>query len=83
MVIDGMKNWMDILEILEHEKNRVRLIDGLFCNGCIDGFGMKGRGIFWRERLFFSIYVQSRKEQAEGKAWLLSADVDLGRRFKS
>ncbi len=83
-VIDGMKNWMDILEILEHEKNRVRLIDGLFCNGCIDGFGMKGRGNILARKSSLLQYIRSipLKEQAEGKAWLLSADVDLGRRFK-
>jgi len=84
VVIDGMKNWLDILEILEHEKNSVRLIDGLFCNGCIDGHGMKGRGNIIERKSSLLQYIRSipLKEQAEGKAWLLDVNIDLGREFE-
>jgi PAS domain S-box-containing protein len=84
IVIDGMRNWLDILEILDKRQDPICLIDGLFCNGCIDGPAMNEKGNVLARKSSLLRYVREipLERQAEGKAWLLNVNIDLSRKFQ-
>lgn len=84
IVIEGFKSWHDILELIGQHDNSIRLVDGLFCDGCIDGPGMNRKDNIFARKASILKYLQSipRHIRESGKKTLLGIHIDLQRSFE-
>jgi signal transduction histidine kinase/iron only hydrogenase large subunit-like protein len=85
VVTEGKNRVLDALRELEAGQSRARLLDVLFCEGCIDGPKMLGDLSVFARREIIADFVkrQARAAPADHEARLAEfADLDLGRSFE-
>jgi len=87
IVVEGRQRCMNIINELANGKVNSKLIDILFCEGCINGPGMTSSLNYFEKRECIISWVKSRREHLNAAIWrnFLQAykHVDLSRRYEN
>ncbi|MDT8322932.1 MAG: [Fe-Fe] hydrogenase large subunit C-terminal domain-containing protein [Bacteroidota bacterium] len=87
IVVEGRQRCMNIINEIAQGKVNSKLIDILFCEGCINGPGMTTPLNHFEKRECIISWVKSRRDGMDADAWQREmdgcADIDLTRRFVS
>ncbi len=87
IVVEGRQRCMNIINEIAQGKVKSKLIDILFCEGCINGPGMTTPLNHFEKRECIISWVKSRRSDMDTDAWQRdmeeSAGLDLSRRFAS
>ncbi|MGI6112544.1 MAG: sigma 54-interacting transcriptional regulator [Mahellales bacterium] len=83
MVVDGSSSIKEIFNSLNDYKEKINLIDCLFCSGCINGpsGGSGGNILAKKQEIIYYMKSIPIEEQARAKKELLSIQLDLKRNF--
>ncbi len=85
VVVEGRQRCLNIINELAHGKVNARVIDILFCEGCINGPGMHNKLNFFEKRERIINFVSSCITDLNKAIWKNSmqnyASIDLSRRY--
>ena len=86
IVVEGRQRCLDIISEIEHGKVNSRLIDILFCEGCVNGPGMTGSLNYYEKRECIISWVKARGRDLDQADWHDAVEqyrgLDLGRGFE-
>ncbi len=84
-VVEGFKNMLDTLELLAQKDCGIKLVDSLFCSGCISGPGIAESGNILKRKASVLQYIHSilESDQIHGTDILSGFHLDMGRSFRN
>ncbi|MBR9978342.1 MAG: 4Fe-4S binding protein, partial [Bacteroidetes bacterium] len=86
IVVEGRQRCMNIINEIAQGKVNSKLIDILFCEGCINGPGMTSSLNYFEKRECIISWVKSRQKELDQAEWYdtveQARDLDLSRSFQ-
>ncbi|MBN1447073.1 MAG: histidine kinase [Bacteroidetes bacterium] len=87
VIVEGRQRCMNIINEIAHGKVNSKLIDILFCEGCINGPGITSPLNYYEKRESIINWVKSRRGQLDKQEWQDAmkryAHLDLSRRYEN
>jgi two-component system, NtrC family, sensor kinase len=87
IIVEGRQRCMNIISEIAHGKVNSRLIDILFCEGCINGPGISSPLNYFEKRERIISWTKSRRDSLNKAIWRNSMqtwqDVDLSRDYEN
>lgn len=83
-IVEGFRNFQDTLELLGKTDHGVKLVDSLFCSGCISGPGIAQTGNLLKRKASVLRYIEEvpQETRAADRISLLDTNLYMGRSFR-
>lgn len=84
-IVEGFRNFQDTLELLWNKDHGIKLVDSLFCSGCISGPGIVETGNLLKRKASVLRYIEEvpREARAADTISLLETSLDMGRSYRN